>query len=113
MVRPLFIALPSLLVLAACKPPPDSPTRSENGQLRVQLLEPRTCLERACLQYSERLGRVNQPERESVRIPAGMVDADGFVSAADFRELLRETRLAPPMDTGVARLMSMGNPYPG
>ena len=113
MVRPLFIALPSLLVLVACTPPPDSPTRTDGGQLRVQLDEPRTCLERACLQYSARLGRVNQPEREMVRIPDGMVDADGFVSASDFRELLRETRLAPPMDTGVTRLMSLGSPHPG
>lgn len=113
MVRPLFIALPSLLVLAACTPPPDSPTRTDGGQLRVQLNDPRTCLDRACLQYSARLGRVNQPEREMVRVPEGMVDADGFISAADFRELLQRTRLAPPVNGGVTRLMGLGSPHPG
>lgn len=112
MVRPLFLALPAAALLAACTPPPDSPTRAGDTGLRVQLQEPRTCLDRACLLYSARLGRVNQPEREMVRIPEGLVDADGFVSAADFRELLRLSRLAPPMNGGLRRLMSLGSPHP-
>ena len=93
MIRPLFLALPAVLGLAACTPPPDSATRSGPQGLQVQLTDPRTCLGRECLDYSERLGRVSQPGRESIRLPQDMVDSDGFVSAAGFQSLLDLTRM--------------------
>ena len=113
MSRALLALVPAAVVLGACTPPPDSPTRTAGPEVRVQLEAPRTCLDRACLMYDPRLGRVHQPEREMVRIPQGMVDADGFVSRADFQELLRLTRLAPPMESGATRLMRLGDPAPG
>ena len=105
MIRPIHLALPAILGLAACTPPPDSPTRSGVDGLRVQLTDPRTCLGRECLDYSERLGRVNQPGRDSIRVPDGMMDEDGFISAADFQRLLDRTRIEPPSNGRFDRLI--------
>ncbi len=104
MTRSLYLALAASLGLAACTPPPDSATRSGPDGVRVELTDPRTCLDRQCLDYSSRLGRVSQPGRESMRIPRGMVDEDGFLSASDFRELLILTRNQPSLNGGLQRL---------
>ena len=106
MFRTLIPGLPAVLMLAACTPPPDSATRTGAEGLRVELTAPRTCLDKQCLLFDDRLGRVQQPERESVPLPEEMVDADGFISATDFRELLRRTRMADPMEVGLTRLLT-------
>ncbi len=105
MIRPFFLALPAVLAVAACTPPPDSATRSGAEGLQVQLTDPRTCLNRECLEYSERLGRVSQPGRESFRLPSDMVDGDGFISAADFQALLDRTRAEPSVVGGEDRVV--------
>lgn len=98
--RTLLAALPAALFLAACTPPPDSPTRMDTAGARVQLSDPRTCLNRECLLYDERLGRVQQPGREMIPLPEGMADADGFISTADFQYLLDRTRAEPTVGDG-------------
>ncbi|MGY6410874.1 MAG: hypothetical protein ACXIUV_07620 [Alkalilacustris sp.] len=98
MIRPLHIALPAILLLAACTPPPDSATRTGPDGMRVQLTDPRTCLGRECLDFSARLDRVNQPGRDSIRVPEGMRDEDGFISTEDFQTLLDRTRAEPPQN---------------
>ncbi|MBK5927266.1 hypothetical protein [Rhodobaculum claviforme] len=98
--RTLFAALPVTLLLAACTPPPDSPTRMGAAGPLVQLSDPRTCLNRECLLYDARLGRVQQPGREMIRLPEGMADADGFISARDFQHLLDRTRAEPTVADG-------------
>ncbi|MGY6633938.1 MAG: hypothetical protein ACXIU8_09355 [Alkalilacustris sp.] len=96
----LLAALPATFLLAACTPPPDSPLRMTPTGERVQLTDPRTCLDRECLEWDSRRGRVSQPGRESFRLPAGMADADGFVSRADFQRLLDRSRAEPSIANG-------------
>ena len=111
--RSLLAALPAVVFLAACTPPPDAPTRSGPTGERVQLTDPRTCLDRECLQWDSRLGRVSQLGRESIRLPAGMADADGFVSRADFQQLLDRTRAEPSVRGGTdfEATRRLGVPY--
>jgi hypothetical protein len=86
-LRPVLLVIGSLAVLAACTPPPDSPTRGSGPTLEVRL-GPTTCLNGRCINYIPATGNVFAPDRITVPIPRGMVGPDGYIGAADFNRLV-------------------------
>lgn len=98
-IRPIQISTTLLLaaglLLAACEPVPDNPTRQGPSGPEIQLVHGKNCYQNLCFYYDSRRNIVTLRGKEGAPIPSSVNVADGYMTPAEFRTLHQTAALSP------------------
>ncbi|WP_204112630.1 hypothetical protein [Shimia biformata] len=83
------------LVLTACEPVPDNPTRPGASGPEIALVHGKNCFQNLCFYYDSRRNFVTLRGKEGAPIPASVDVSDGYMTPSEFKTLHRTAALSP------------------
>ena len=89
------------LVLAACTPAPNNPSRTSAGVTEIAISDGRNCWNNRCLTFSSLNRSIQVTSKHPVSVPRNIDLRDGYVTEAEFSSMFTAANRA--LSRGVGR----------